>query len=145
MLKCCTQHVYTFGRLGSGHGTGKGQVSFQSQRRAVPKHVQTTSQLHSFHMLARYCSKSFKPGFIQQHMNEELPGVQGGLRKGRGTRDQIASIHWIIEKAREFQKNMCFIDCAKAFGCVDHSSRDGNTRSSYLLPEKSVCRSRSNS
>ena len=53
--------------------------------------------------------------------NHELPDVQDGLRKGRGTRDQIANIHWIIEKARKFQKNFCFIDCAKAFDCVDHN------------------------
>ena len=54
-------------------------------------------------------------------MNGELPDVQAGFRKGRGTRDQIANIHWIIKKAREFQKNIyfCFIDCAKAFDCVD--------------------------
>ena len=56
-------------------------------------------------------------------MNCENPGVQAGFRKGRGMRDQIANIHWIIEKAREFQKNIyfCFIDCAKAFDCVDHN------------------------
>ena len=60
---------------------------------------------------------------LQQHMNHELPDVQTGFRKGRGTRDQIANIHWIIEKAREFQKNIyfCFIDYAKAFDCVDHN------------------------
>ena len=59
---------------------------------------------------------------LQQYMNQELPDVQGGFRKGSGTRDQIANIHWIIEKAREFQKNIyfCFIDYAKAFDCVDH-------------------------
>ena len=68
-------------------------------------------------------------------MKNELPDVQVGFRKGRGTRDQIAIIHWIIEKAREFQKNIyfCFIDYAKAFDCVDHnklenSERDGNAR-----------------
>ena len=83
-------------------------------------------------------------------MNRELPDVQTGFRKGRGTRDQIANIHRIIEKARKFQKNIyfCVIDYAKTFDCVDHkklesSSRDGNTRSPYLSPEKSVCRSRS--
>ena len=54
-------------------------------------------------------------------MNRELPDVQAGFRKGRGTRDQIANIHWIIEKAREFQKNFCFIDYTKAFDCVDHN------------------------
>ena len=59
---------------------------------------------------------------LQQYMNCELPDVQAGFRKGRGTRDQIANIHWLIEKAREFQKNIyfCFIDPAKAFDCVNH-------------------------
>ena len=75
-----------------------------------------------------------------------------GFRRGRGTRDQIANICWITEKAREFQKNIyfCFIDYAKAFDSVDHnklenSSGDGNTRPPYLPPEKPICRSRSNS
>ena len=60
---------------------------------------------------------------LQQDMNQDLPDVQVGFRKGRGTRDQIANIRWIIEKAREFQKNIyfCFIDYAKAFDCVDHN------------------------
>ena len=60
---------------------------------------------------------------LQQNVNRELPDVQAGFRKGRGTRDQIANIRWIIEKAREFQKNIyfCFIDYAKAFDCVDHN------------------------
>ena len=85
-------------------------------------------------------------------MNREHPDVQAGFRKGRGTRDQIANICWIMEKAREFQKNICFcfIDYAKAFNCVDHnklenSERDGNTRPPDLPLEKSVCRSGSNS
>ena len=61
---------------------------------------------------------------LQQYMNRELPDVQAGFRKGRGTRDQIANIYWIIEKAREFQKNIyfCFIDYAKVFDCVDHNN-----------------------
>ena len=58
---------------------------------------------------------------LQQYMNWEFPDVQAGFRKGRGTRDQIANICWIIEKAREFQKNICFIDSTKAFDCVDHN------------------------
>ena len=58
---------------------------------------------------------------LQQYLNRELPDVQAGFRKGRGTRDQIANICWIIEKAREFQKNICFIDYTKVFNCVDHS------------------------
>ena len=87
---------------------------------------------------------------LQQYVSRELPDVQVGFRKGRGTRDQIANIHWIIEKAREFQKNICFIDYAKAFDCVDHSklensSRDRNTRPPGLPLEKFVCRSGSNS
>ena len=89
---------------------------------------------------------------LQQYVNRELPDVQAGFRKGRGTRNQIANICWIIEKAREFQKNIyfCFIDYTKAFDCVDHnklenSSRDGNTRPPDLPLEKPVCRSGSNS
>ena len=60
---------------------------------------------------------------LQRYVNQELPDVEAGFRKGRGTRDQIAKLHWIIEKAREFQKNiyLCFIDYAKAFNCVDHN------------------------
>ena len=89
---------------------------------------------------------------LQQFMNHELPDVQAGFRKGRGTRDQIANIRWIIKKAREFQKNIyfCFIDYANAFDCgsqqtVDNSERDGNTRPPDLTLGKSVCRSKSNS
>ena len=89
---------------------------------------------------------------LQQYMNHELPDVQAGFRKGRGTRGQIANIHWIIKKAREFQKDVyfCFIGYAKAFDCVDHgklenSVRDGNTRSHDPPLEKPVCRSGSNS
>ena len=89
---------------------------------------------------------------LQQYMNCELPDVQAAFRKGRGTRQQIANIRWIIEKAREFQKNIyfCFIDYAKAFDCVGHnncgnSERDGNTKPPDLPLEKPVCRSGSNS
>ena len=92
------------------------------------------------------------PARLQQYVNREHPDVQAGFRKGRGTRDQIANIHWIMEKARDLQKNIyfCFIDYAKAFDCVNHnklenSERDGNTRPPDLPPELSVCRSRSNS
>ena len=89
---------------------------------------------------------------LQQYVNRELPDVQAGFRKGRGTRDQIANIRWIMEKAREFQKNiyLCFIDYAKAFDCgsqesVENSERDGNTRPPNLPLEKPICRSGSNS
>ena len=89
---------------------------------------------------------------LYQYVNRELPDVQAGFRKGRGTRDQIANICWIMEKAREFQKNVyfCFIDYAKAFDCVGHnklenSERDESTRPPDLPLEKFVCRSGSNS
>ena len=89
---------------------------------------------------------------LQQYMNCELPGVKACFRKGRGTRDQIANIRWIIEKAREFQKNIyfCSIDYAKALDCVDHNKlwkilKDGNTRPPDLPLEKPVCGAGSNS
>ena len=89
---------------------------------------------------------------LQQYMNRELPDVQAGFRKGRGTRDQIGNICRIIEKAREFQKNIyfCFIDYVKTFDCVVHnklenSERDRNTRPPDLPLEKPICRSGSNS
>ena len=90
---------------------------------------------------------------LQQYVNRELPDVQAGLRKGRGTRDQIVNIHWIMEKAKEFQKNIyfCFIDYAKAFDCVDQNKlwkllkEKGIPRPPYLPLEKSAFRSRSNS
>ena len=85
-------------------------------------------------------------------MNCELPDDQAGFRKGRGARDQVVNIHWIIEKTKELQKNIyfSFIDYTKAFDCIDHnklenSYRDGNTRLPYLPPEESIFRSRSNS
>ena len=90
---------------------------------------------------------------LQHYMNQELTDVQAGFRKGRGTRDQIANIHWVIEKAGEFQKNIyfCFIDYTKAFDCVDHNKlwkilkEMGIPDYLNLSPDKSVCRSGSNS
>ena len=90
---------------------------------------------------------------LQQYVSHERPDGQAGFRKGRGTRDQSANIRWIMGKAREFQKNIyfCFIDCAKAFNCVDHSKlwkilkEMGIPRPPDLLLEKFVCRSGSNS
>ena len=88
---------------------------------------------------------------LQQYVNCELPDVQAGFRKGRGTRDQVANICWIMEKAREFQKNIyfCFIDYAKTFDCVDHNKlwkilKETGIPDHLDLP-LSVCRSRSNS
>ena len=85
------------------------------------KNAQTTTQLHSSHTASKVMLKILQ-GRLQQYVNHEIPDVQGCFRKGKGTKDQIANICWIMEKAREFQKNIyfCFIDYAKAFDC-DHN------------------------
>ena len=101
LLKCRTQYASKFEKLSSGHRTGKGQFLFQSQRKAMPKNAQTTAQLHSSHNASKVMLKILQAR-LQQYVNCELPDVQAGFRKGRGTRDQIANIRWIIEKAREF-------------------------------------------
>ena len=106
LWKCCTQYASKFAKLSSGHRAG-GQFSFQSQRKAMSKNAQTTTQLYSSHMLVM--SKILQAR-LQQYVNRELPDVQAGFRRGRGTRDQIANILWIIKKARKFQKNFCIID-----------------------------------
>ena len=87
----------------------------------MPKNAQATAQLRSSHT-SKVMLKIFQAR-LQQYINHELPDVQAGFRKGRGTRDQIANNCWIIKKAREFQKNtyFCFIDYAKVFDCVDHN------------------------
>ena len=92
--------------------------SFQPQRNAMPKNAQTYCTIALISHVSKVMLKILQAR-LQQYMNCELPDVQAGLRQGRGTRDQVANIHWIIEKAREFQKNICFcfIDYAKAFDC----------------------------
>ena len=114
LQKCNTQYASKFGKLSSGHGTGKGQFSFQSQRRAMSKNVQTTAQLCLFHTLAKQCSKSFKLSTVCEPKTSRC-------RKVRGTRDQIANICWIIEKVRESPQKICFIDYTKVFDCVDNN------------------------
>ena len=146
---CCTQYASKFGKLSSGHRTGKSQFSFQSQRKGNAKVCSNYCIIALISQASKVMLKILQIK-LQQYMNHEIPDVQPGLSKGRGTRDQIANICWIIKKAREIQKNIYFffIDYAKAFDYVDHnklknSSRDGNTRIPDLPPEKSVCRSRS--
>ena len=150
LLKCCTQYSSKFGKLSNGPRNGKGQFTFQSQRREMPKNVQTTVQLHSFHMLA-VMLKIFQTR-LQQNVNQEIPDVQAGFRQGRGTRDQIANICWIIEKAREFQKifYICFIYYAEAFDRVNYNKLWKNLKEmgipdhlTYLL--RNLCRLGSNS
>ena len=103
-VRCCTQYASKLEKLSSGHRTGKGQFSFQSQRKAMPKNL----------LISRASKVMLKilQARLQQYLNHELPDVQAGFRKGGGTRDQIANSHWIIKKAREFQKNIyfCLID-----------------------------------
>ena len=136
----------------SAVATGLEKVSFHSN----PKkgNAKECSNYHTIALISHASQVMLKilQARLQQYGNRELPDVQAGFRKGRGTRDQIVNICWIMAKAREFQKNIyfCFIHYAKAFDCVDHnqlenSERDGNTRPPDLPLEKSVCRSGSNS
>ena len=176
LWKCCIQYASKFAKkLSSGHRNAKGQFSFQSQRKVMPKKVQSTAQLHSSPRFMGFFRQEYWSGLpfpsprdlpdpgieprswikagspslqadalpckppgkppqaskvilkipqarLQQCVNCELPNVPAGFRKGRGTRDQIANICWVIVKAREFQRNIsfCFIDYTKAFDCVDH-------------------------
>ena len=114
----------------------------------IPKkgNAEECSDYHTIALISHASKVTLKilQARLQQYMNRELPDVQA-FRKGRGTRDKIANIHWIIEKARQFQKNIyfCLIDYTKGFGYVDHdklenSSKDGNTRLPDLPLEKSV-------
>ena len=135
----------------SAVATGLEKVSFHS----IPKkgNAKKCSNYRTVLLISHASKVMLKilQATLQQFMNHELPDVQVGIRKGRGASDQIANIHWINEKTREFQKIIyfCFIDYAKAFDCVDqsveNSSRYRNTRPPDMPPEKSVCRSRSNS
>ena len=93
LWKCCTQYASKSGKLSSGHRTQKGQFSFQSQRKAMPKNVQTTHNCTPSKVMFKILQAR-----LQKYMNRELPDVQAGFRKGRGIRDQIATIHWISKK-----------------------------------------------
>ena len=122
LWKRFTQNASKFEKLSSGHRTGKGQFSVLIP---VPKKGNTKECEH-YHTIALICHASkvmlkILQTRLQQYMNQELPSIQAEFRQGRGSRDQIANIHWIIEKAREFQKNFCFVDYAKLFDCVDHN------------------------
>ena len=151
LWKCCTQYVRKFGKLSSGHRTGKGQFSFQSQRKAMPKKAQTTIQLYSSHTLAKQCSKFSKPGFsnmwtVNFQMSKlnlekaeepeiKLPTSAGSSKKQKSSRKHLFLLYWL---------------CQSLWLCgsqqtVENSEREANTRPPDLPPEKSVCRSGSNS
>ena len=138
-----------------GHGVSPQSCSITTQ---PPQQYQRISkgnakECSNYHIIAliSHASKvmlKIPQARLQQYVNRELPDVQAEFRKGRGTRDQIANIHWIIEKAGEFLKNICFIDYAKAFDCVDHNKPWNILKEmgiSDFPPEKSVCRSGSDS
>ena len=124
LWKCCTQYARKFGKLSSGHRTKKGQFSFPIPKKGNAKECSNYCTI----ALISHASKvmfTILQARLQQYVNHELPDVQAEFRKGRGTRDQIANIHWIIEKARGFQKNIyfCLIDNTEAFDYVDHNKR----------------------
>ena len=136
LLKCCTQNVSKFGKLSTGHRTGK--VSF---------HFNAT-ECSNYHIIAliSHANKimlKILQARLQQYVNWELPSVQPGFRKGRGTGDQIANIHWI--KTSTFASLTMLKPLPVWITKLENSSRDGNTRPSHLPSEKLVCRTRSNS
>ena len=148
LWKCCTQYASKLEKLSRGHRTGKVQFSFQAQRGNAKecsnyhinalishwwaavygvtqcwtqlKRLSSSSRAHSSKVMLKILQAR-----LQQYMNRELADIQAGFRKVWETRDQIANIHWIIEKEREVQKNIyfCFIDFAKAFDCVDQNKQ----------------------
>ena len=101
--QCCTQYAGKFGKLSNGHRTGKGQLSFQSQKKGNAKECSNYCTVALISHTSKVVLKVLQAR-LQQYVNRELPDVQAGFRKGRGTRDQIVNIHCIIKKAREFQK-----------------------------------------
>ena len=151
LWKCCTQYVSKFGKFSSGHRTGKGPFSFQSQRKAIPKNAQTTTQLHSSHMLVKYCSKFSKPGFSNTWtVNFQMFKLD--LEKAEKPEIKLPISTGSSKKQEHFRKSStsASLTMPKPWLCgskqtVENSSRDGNTRPLGLPPEKSVWRSRSNS
>ena len=121
LWKCCTQYASKFGKLSSG--TGLEKLSFPP----IPKKdsAKECSKYHTVALISHASKVMLKilQARLQQYMNHEFPDVQACFWKDRGTRNEVANICWITEKAREFQENIyfCFIDSAKAFDCVDHN------------------------
>ena len=151
LLKCCIQYITKFGKLSCSHRTGKGQFSFQSQRRSMPKNVQTTIQLSSFHMLVRLCSKAFKLGFISiwnekfqmykldfkeaEEPEIKLLTVVGSWKKQGNSRKTSTSASWTILKFLTVWITTNYGKFLKRWAY----------QTIYLSLEKSVCESRSRS
>ena len=147
MLQLICQQI---GKTHKCHKTGKGELSFPIPKKRNTKDGSNYCIIALISHASKVMLKILQAG-LQQYVNQKLPDVQAGFRKGSGTRDQIDNIRWIVGKAREFQKNIyfCFIFYTQTSDCVDHnklekSSRDGNTKPPYLPPVKPVCRSRRN-
>ena len=152
LWKCCTQYASTFGKLSSGHRTGKGQFSFQSERKGMPKNAQTTSQLQSSYTLASKVMLKILQARLQQYMNCEIPDVQAGFRKGRRTRDQLPTSAGSLKKQESSRKTSTFTlltipklltvwittNCGKFLKRWEYQTN-------WPAPEKCVCRSGSNS
>ena len=122
LWKCCTQYASKFGKLSSGHRTGKGQFSFQSQRRTMPKNVQTIAQLCSSHLLVRSCSKSFKVGFSST-WTKEIQMYKLDLETAEESEIKLPTSAGSQKKQESSRKRIYFwfTDYAKAVGCVDHN------------------------
>ena len=150
LWKCCTQYASKFGNLSSGHRTGKGAVFIPIPKKGNAKECSDYCTIAFISHASKVMLKILQAR-LQQYVSHELPDAQAGFRKVRGIRDQIANIHWIIEKAREFQKNIyfCFIDYAKAFVWITITCgkfwKRWHTRPPDLPLEKPICRSESNS
>ena len=130
LLKCCSQYISKFGKLSSGHRTGKCQFSFQSQRRTMPNNIQTIIQRCSFHIAWKVLLKILLARF-QQYVNQECPDIQAGFQKGRRTRGQIANLHRIMRKARTFQEKRkstsASLTILKPLTYVDHKKTVENS------------------
>ena len=152
LWKCYTQYASKCGKLRSSHRTGKGQFSFQSQRKAMPKNAQTTTQLHSSHMLVKQRSKFSKPGFSNTWtVNFQMFKLV--LEKAEEPKIKLSTSAGSLKKQESSRKKHLFLLywlCQSLWLCgsqesVENSERDGNTRPPDLPLEKPVCRSGSNS
>ena len=151
LWKCCTQYVSKFGKLNSGHRTGKGQFSFQSPKKAMPKNAQTTAQLHSSHSLVKQCSKFYKPGFNSTlTMNFQMFKLDLQRQRNQRSNCQHPLNHWKGKRVPEKHVLLLYWLWQRLWLCgsqqtVENSLRLGNIRPPDLPPEKSVYRSGSNS
>ena len=151
LWKRCTQYASKFGKLSRGPRTGKSLFSFQSQRKAMPKNVQTTTQLCSFHMQPKLCSKFFKLG-LSSTWTENLKMYKQGLEKIEEPEMKLPTSAESQKKQKNSRKTSILLHWLReslwlcgSQQTVENSLTDGNTRPPHLAPEKTVCRSRSNS